>query len=528
MWKWFIFVGILVLMGSVYADLQNVQVGGELRIRFRGQLNTENGPAGPGPGGSIARMPVTWAPQRSLGASGLQSRFRFDDYGNDHHFTEMLTRLNVKADFTDNVSAFVEFGSYEIWGEDFRSNYLTGVDARAVTTDDVEVFQGYIQTSETFGVPVRLRVGRQCMMMGKGWLVGERFASLGPLSFDGVRATYAKDDLTVDAWWSKLAENGTVEEDGDVDFYGVYGTYSGLEALKMSAYWMWVRDGRAVKDTNGTWFDEQIEDLFGWWDDYDVTSLHTVGARLWGGAGGFDYDLEVAYQFGDASQYGALFVPLGGTYGDDGADFDNWAADLEVGYTVDVKWKPRVYVGGAIYQGEDNRDISFWEWLCPFDTPEASVSFNRVFVDTSCRYSDILDTGGVLSNFMNLRGGVDFKPTEKINVRLEVENFWAYEPFDLPVMWDFGTWKGRRLLFPIFPELSFWTEEADDNLGLQTMIRVKYSYSKDLSFDLMWEHLFTGDGILDGNFVDRYGTFFMAGSDDDEADRIQLMLVLKF
>jgi len=518
---------ILALSGFVHADLENVQVGGELRVRYRGHLNYENGPAGPGPGGSIPRMPAAWAPRRSIGSGAFQSRFRFDDYGHDRHFVEMLTRLNVKADFTDKVSAFVDFDSYNFWGEDFRSNFVTGVDMRAATADDLELLQGYIQLEEAFGLPVRLRVGRQCMKYGKGWLVGDRYASLGYTSFDGLRATYATEDVSVDAWWSKLAENGTLEEDGDVDFYGIYGTYSGVEALKMSAYWMWVRDGRALKDTNGTWFDEQVEDLFRY-DDYDVTNLHTVGARLWGETAGFDYDLEFAYQFGDAGQYGAMFVPVGGAYGDDGADFDNWAADLEVGYTFDVKWNPRVFVGGAIYTGEDNRDISFREWLSPFDRPKASVSFNRLFVDTGCRYADVVDTNGVLSNFMNLRGGVEFKPMEKIAVQLEVENFWADEPFDLPVMWDFGSWKGRRLLFPIWPELSFWTREADDDLGLLTTVSVRYSYSKDLSIDLLWEHFFTGAGILDGNYVDRYGTFYMAGSDDDDADRIQCMVALKF
>lgn len=518
---------VLLLGTTVYADLQNVQVGGELRIRFRGHLNYENGPAGPGPGGSIARMPATWAPGRSIGAAGFQSRFRFDDYGNDRYFTEMLTRLNVTANFTDKVSGEIDLDSYDIWGEDFRSNYITGVDARANTNDDLEVIQSYIQAEEMFGYPLRLRVGRQQMKFGKGWLVGDRYASLSYLSFDGVRLTYSAEDIAVDAWWTKLAEAGAVEEDGDTDFYGIYGTYSGLKPLKISAYWMWVRDGEAIKDTNTDWFTERLEDLFNV-DDYDVTNLHTVGVRLWGAAGGFDYDLEAAYQFGNASQVGALFVPVGGVFGDDDAEWDNWAADLEVGYTFDVKWKPRVYVGGAYYEGEDNRDISFWEWLCPFDLPHASVSFNRLFPDTSCRYADILDTSAVLTNFKELRAGVDLQPTEKIKVRMEVEEFWVDDPFDLPVMLDFGTWKGNRLLLPILPEFSFWTKEASDDIGVLTTLTVKYAYSKDLSIEFLWEHLFTGEGILDGNFIDRYGLFYFAGANDDDADRIQLMFALKF
>ena len=72
--------------GVAFAELQNVEVGGKLRIRG--------------------------------------NMFSLED--NDASFVEQRTMLNVKADFTNEVSAFIELDSYDIWGEDFRSNYLTG------------------------------------------------------------------------------------------------------------------------------------------------------------------------------------------------------------------------------------------------------------------------------------------------------------------------------------------------------------------------------------------------------------------
>ena len=47
--------------------------------------------------------------------------------------------------------AFIEIDSYDIWGEDFRSNYVTGVDARAASGDDVEMYQAYIEAEEMSG-----------------------------------------------------------------------------------------------------------------------------------------------------------------------------------------------------------------------------------------------------------------------------------------------------------------------------------------------------------------------------------------
>ena len=87
------------------------------------------------------------------------------------------------------------------------------------------------------------------------------------------------DTFSVDAWWSKLAERSPAEEDGDIDFYGVYGTYKGIENVTLDAYWMLVRDARKVANQGsatiiGDWV-EEVLDL----DEYDPSYLNTVGLR---------------------------------------------------------------------------------------------------------------------------------------------------------------------------------------------------------------------------------------------------------
>ncbi len=325
-------------------------------------------------------------------------------------------------------------------------------------------------------------------------------------SFDGIRLTYQQSDFTVDAWLSKLVETGA--GDNDVDFYGVYGTYSGLENISVSAYWMLVRDGVTAVDTNGGPGAEWFEDYLGL-DEYNPTWLNTVGTRVWGAFGAFDYDWELAYQFGEADSVGALFAPM--VYGDNNAEFDAFATDLELGYVIDMAWSPRVYLGGAFFEGEDNRDYRFGDRLLGgLRDTESSISFNRLFPGKP--YSLLLGINQELSNFWQVRTGVSVKPTEKISVALKVAYFEIDEPFDTPVI----------------PFVAVWTKPNDESLGWTTFLMSKYQYSSDLSIAVIWEHLFTGDGLEQGNFFARNGLEFVGGTDDADADYLHFDVQVKF
>jgi len=525
-----IIVAVTVLTAvPALAELQNVLVGGQIRIRgnWYSAETTAGAPFGRNP---IFQWPWTWSSRPNVnGLLGLRwaaqpgrfavgSPYAWDDRGNNNAFVEQRTRLNVRADFTDQVSAFVELDSYDVWGEDFRSNYITGVDARAWTGDDVEVYQAYIEAKEMFGYPLHMRIGRQELKFGSGWLIdtNDTASYYFGRSFDGLRLGYATDLFSVDAVWAKLAENSPIEEDSDVDLYGVYGSYLGIEDITLDAYWFLVRDGLARKDTNTAFLASWIEDLFGV-DDYDPTYLHTIGLRGAGTIGAFDFEAEAAYQWGDAGSVGALFAGAGrlSPYGDDEAEFSGWAGNLELGYTFDMAWTPRVFLGGAYFDGEDNRDLNFWQWLgavaCPYWSVDSSVSFNRLF--SNWEYSPILDNGN-LSNMWLARGGITVNPTESLKWTVSATYFQTLEAYEShwPVFSLFGT----RVV--LFPNMSFWSKENSDDLGWEVATSLKYAYSEDLSFEVGYTHLFTGDGLAEGNFNQLNGLGFNGGIGDDDAD----------
>jgi hypothetical protein len=281
-----------------------------------------------------------------------------DDQGN----IEQRTRLNFKADFTDQVSLFVEVDSYNNWGDNFRSDYFTGVDGFNGT--DVDFYQGYIQADEMWGTPLRLRVGRQELSFGSEWLVGVNDASSAftGLSFDALRLDYITDEFNVAAFVSLLA-NSAGPNDFDLDrswnwgarlplvgrlltdfsdrnvadgfmeddtaFAGIYGSYTGLEDIVIDAYWfgLWDQDNGAVANgfnalparfgygsifgapgtlreviNPGFWRNSEVNGVsqaFPTDNFAGATKIHTIGLRGAGTWNALDFEAEVAYQFGE-------------------------------------------------------------------------------------------------------------------------------------------------------------------------------------------------------------------------------------
>lgn len=521
-----------VLAVPAFADLQNVTVDGKLRIRYNNWNDTfiSSGGVAVQPGGGLGLgahivWPGMFLPVRPIGSiaringilgtnaglNGITSIFGFDNNQPKVDFVEQRTRLGVQADFTNEIAAYIELDSYDIWGEDFRSDYLTGADFPAFSGDDVEVYQGYIEVKDMWGLPLRARIGRQELALGSQWLVGVNDANafFTGLSFDGVRYTYATDMFSVDAFYTMLAENSPIEEDGDVTFAGVYASYLGLEDITLDAYWLWLRDPRSINDTDFLFPLEWLENAFDL-DDYDVTNIHTFGLRGAGTFGAFDFEAEAAYQIGDVGQYGATFRPFG-LYGDDNLDMNEWGANLEVGYTFDMNYQPRVFLGGAYFSADSNRDVSFWDWINPFDRPQGSTSFNRLF--SNWEYSQFLDQNGSMSNVGIIRGGVSAMPTESLELKLMLTYLTTLEEFEAPVSINLG-----RYRIPIAPALSFWTNKNDKDLGYELGLYATYNYSEDLTFNAGWAHFFVGNGLEDGQFVVDNGYGFAGGSQDDDAD----------
>jgi hypothetical protein len=293
--------------------------------------------------------------------------------------------------------------------------------------------------------------------------------------------------------------------------------YLGIPNIVLEAYWLFGHDGRRRADTNYGRIGEAIEDVIGA-DNYDPARFHTLGVRAAGKVGGFDFEAEAAYQFGNADLLGYRFTDRGllSPYGDQDAEYDAYAGNLELGYTFDIPWAPRVFVGGAYFSGEDNRDLNFGQWLaavaCPFYTPQASVSFCRLF--SNWKYSQFLDQASDLSNVWIARAGVSAQPFENVTLQLSASKFETVEPYRAP--WTAFTLFGERIT-PVW-SLTFLDQENSKDLGWEIDAKAIYNYSESTSFEAGYAHLFVGDGLAEGNFNQANGLAFNGGTGKDDPD----------
>jgi hypothetical protein len=411
--KKLLFLSALVIIAgsAAWAELQNVEVSGNIRIRG--------------------------------------NYYNYDSLPNQS-FIEQRTRLGV--------TAFVEFDSWNAWGNNFRSDYLNGIDSRG--TADVSLYQSYIEARNLWGTPLTLKVGRQEIKFGDQFLVGVNDTSsyFRGLSFDAVRLTYKTDQFSVDAVASKLAENFKNFGKGDTDFYAVYGSYTGIENTTLDAYWMYVRDDGARLATGNS------------------VDIHTVGLRGAGKIGSFDYKAEVAYQFGSVDDLPSA-CPFG--FGEAKTKYDNFGACATVGYTFDAPWTPRPWAAFCYYGG-GKPDRSIW-------SNDRTLPFNRLF--SNYEYSEFLDSTD-LSNVIYYSLGVDIVPTECLKFTLLGAYFTADKSG--PVT-------------------------HSSPLGWEAAVYGFYQYSADLIFRAGYIHFFGEKGLEDA-YISGNGLLQWGGEEKDQYD----------
>lgn len=416
------------------AELQNVELGGSIRIRG--------------------------------------NYYNLDSRG-DYSFIEQRTRLNVKADFTQDVSAFIEFDNYNFWGEDFRSVYLTGSDYRS-GLNSVNLYQSYIDVQNLWGSPLSLRVGRQEFRLGAAFFIGtdETSAFFTGISFDAIRLTYASEQLVINAVTAKTVEQyGDYLED-DADLFGTYFSYIGIEDITLDAYWLYVRDRVGAVG--------------------DQVDLHVLGLRGAGVIGAFDFEAEVAYQFGDVDGV-ASACPFG--FGSADVGFDDLGVNMELGYTFDTAWQPRLFARFA-YLGGGDPDESIWS--NDYDLP-----FIRLTSDI--KYSEFLDNDAAtvykaaMSNVFFYGVGMQVMPTECLELKLVASYF----------------------------EVDEEACGADSSLGWEAGLYANYQYSEDLAIRTGYAHFFGDDG-LEGNMILASGLLPWNGDRDDDYDYVFIETEIKF
>jgi len=188
--------------------------------------------------------------------------------------------------------------------------------------------------------------------------------------------------------------------------------------------------------------------------------MHTVGLRGAGVIGGFDFEVEGAYQFGDLDGVPSA-CPLG--FGEADVDFDAFAVNAEVGYTFDMSLQPRLFARFA-YLGGGKPDNNWW-------SNDRNLAFSRMF--SNVQYSEFLDDwtfdNGAMSNALVYTLGVQGQVTESFGLKLIGSYLTANEK------------QSRRA--------------RSKSLGWEVGLYADYNYSEDLVFRAGYAHLFGKKGL---------------------------------
>ncbi len=166
---------------NTFADVQNIRLSGDIRIRGYYLANV---------GGDIVEDQI----------EGADS------------FISQRTRVTVEADLEDHVLVVVTLKAEGLWGQDNDAGDSSGAGTGqngngndAVNRRwEVGVTEAYLQLNELFYMPATLKIGRQYLHYGRGLI----FSSVDQeYNFDASRLVLDYYPLTVDLLYAALVEN---------------------------------------------------------------------------------------------------------------------------------------------------------------------------------------------------------------------------------------------------------------------------------------------------------------------------------
>jgi hypothetical protein len=289
---------------NIFADVQNIRLSGDIRIR----------------GYYLAKAAENDA---------VNGNFQ-----QDAAFISQRTRVSVEADLEDHVLVVVTLKAEGEWGKDNQLSDTAG----AGTMDDtangainrrwaVGVTEAYVQFNELFYTAATLKLGRQYLHYGRGLIISSVEQEY---NYDAARLVLDYYPLTIDIVGAELVNNQTFGADslhaGSADLVFVNARYEMSDsAIKdIEAYFGWIAQGSSGPITSSRVppsFGSASPMIVGLRSDINVTE----GFQTW---------IEGAYEFGTDGTVGsetisAFLANVGARFTIKGAQ---WAPVLNANY----------------------------------------------------------------------------------------------------------------------------------------------------------------------------------------------------
>jgi hypothetical protein len=314
------------------------------------------------------------------------------------------------------------------------------------------VEEGELDVQQLFGdlvLPVGksaeaiIRGGRQEIRLGSERLVSVAEGRNIRRRFDAVRTFALLSGWNMTALAAYLTENkeGTLN-DGFNTETALWGAYAVRNLafgtpLNVDLYYLGLDDENAAYEQG-----------------LGSETRHTIGARLWGHSDAWDWNWELAYQFGTFN----------------GADILAWTVATDTGYTfANLPWTPRLAFNANVASGDrDAEDPSL-------------QTFNPLFPRGNY-FSHLAMLGP--RNFFNVHPRIEFSPHSQVNLSACFNFFWRLSTED-------GIYgPGGQLL-----RAGTGSEEK----YVATLISAEsgWQVTRNLSLGLVYTHVFPGSFIKD-------------------------------
>ena len=339
-----IVVGLLAfavaLTGTAYAEVQNIKVSGDIDMKGISHHNYD-----------LKEKNRNFSHE---GTGGLDNVSNDDDEG----FFLSTVNVQVDADLTDNVSTSVRLLNQRKW------------DNGSATQDDVHLENAYVTLKEFLYSPLTIIAGRQNLVYGTGFIVGNGrlqdaegvfalsdSAGIQPNgreysafnSFDAIRAILDFAPLTVEGLIAKNNETGVLTNDEDL--YGLIVNYK-LDRwnAEIEPYWFFLDDesGARTVTVNDSIRSSNAARA------YEINRVHTVGLRLAASpVENLKLSGEAAHQFGELVDTGTAATLASADFSK--RDRSAWGANVYANYTwAQVPWTPATGVGWVFFSGEES------------------------------------------------------------------------------------------------------------------------------------------------------------------------------
>ena len=332
----------------------------------------------------------------------------------------------------------------EVWGK-LRILNVRHWDIGYLGDPTIELDLAYIQVDKLWGYPFGITFGRQELLYGEGFLIGDGVWS-DPIrkAFDAIKLVWKVEPHQLDIFTAKIIE-GYVEET-DKDLYGINWRYEGE-----MVHW----------DLGGFLSDQELPE-----SRNQTLALSARGECSWEGEmGTFAFKGEIVGQRGEVAPLVIATVPPTPLRGEE--ERRAWGGYVEGKYTFNIPFAPYLGLGYILMTGDD-------------PATEEVEAFDPMFEDK--RFGEIADWiygewRMTNARIWHLRGGV--KPIEIVRLDINFYHFQADQEIS-------------PLIAPLFPFL-FWPwevliEEAeqDKDIGWECNINLTYDYTENVSFRLMY------------------------------------------